>query len=148
MLCFIILGVLVLNISSFWNYCKRINQYLTNYKKWLWGYLAIILLLNWPTLKKPILVTYNGMTNILKLCHEVFRSVSSLRLLAVGRGEGSLSTLLQTNARGQSASSHSISKVLHPLIYFLCLDKMTAAIRKPAQRKMHDVWYYTLFLRL
>lgn len=84
-------------------------------------------MLNWPSLKKPILVTYNGMTNILKLSHEIFRSVSSLRLLTVGWGEGSLSTPLQANARGQSASSHGISKVLRPLIYFLCLDKMTAA---------------------
>lgn len=101
-------------------------------------------MLNWPSLKKPILVTYNGMTNILKLRHEVFRSVSSLRLLTVGWGEGSLSTPLQTNARGQSASSHGISKVLRPLIYFLCLDKMTAA-RLNVKRMVFDI---ILFFRL
>lgn len=51
--------------------------------------------------------------------------------------------LIQTNA-GQSVSNCGVGKVLHSLIEFLCLGKVTSAKTKPAKCEVWDVLRFLL----
>lgn len=54
-------------------------------------------------------------------------------------GGGSVTAIVQTNAEGQLALNCVIDKVLHSLVDFLCLGKMTAVKVNPAKCEVCDV---------
>lgn len=69
----------------------------------------------------------------------VWNVTSNCSLWVEGWGSGSATTLVQTNAEGQTVSKPGSTKVLRTIVDFLCQGKITYVIKNPAKGEVHTV---------